>query len=63
MAQTSGRINARILLTLFFFVVLTPVGAVYRLLRWNPLQPAGDDTNWKDYPERYRDTNHYERLF
>ena len=62
-AQTIGWINARILLTLFFFIVLTPVGAVLRLLRRNPLRPASTDTNWAPYPERYRNPDHYDRLF
>jgi hypothetical protein len=63
LAGVLGRINARILLTLFFFLVITPVGAVMRLLGRNPLQPLRTDTNWTTYPDRYRNSNHYERLF
>lgn len=62
-AQVVGWVNTRILLTVFFAVVLTPVGVVMRLFGRNPLQGAGVQTNWAPYPVRRRDTQHYERLF
>lgn len=62
-AQTLGWINARILLTLFFAVVLTPVGVLMRMLGWNPLRASRTNTNWTSYPARRRDPRHFERLF
>ena len=62
-AQVLGRINARIILTLFFALVLTPAGFVMRLLGRNPLRAAGDQTNWLPFAERRRDPRHFERLF
>ena len=62
-AQAVGWVNTRILLTLFFAVVVTPVGVVMRVFGRNPLRGAGVGTNWSSYPARRRDTQHYERMF
>jgi hypothetical protein len=62
-AQVVGWVNTRILLTVFFAVVLTPVGTVMRLFGRNPLRGADGQTNWTPYPARRRDSRHYERLF
>jgi hypothetical protein len=58
-----GWINSRILLTLFFFVVLTPAGCLMRLFGRSPLRSARPDTNWSGYDERRRDSRHYEHLY
>ena len=62
-AQAVGWFNTRLLLTVFFAVVLTPVGVVRRLFGRNPLRGAGGQTNWTPYPARRRDSRHYEHLF
>jgi hypothetical protein len=62
-AQVVGFVNTRILLTLFFAVVLTPVGVAMRFFGRNPLRGADAQTNWMPYPTRRRDPRHYERLF
>lgn len=62
-AQALGWVNARILLSLFYAVVLTPVGAAMRLFGWNPLKAAAESTNWRPYPARRGDTRHYERMY
>jgi hypothetical protein len=62
-AQVLGRFNTRVLLTVFFAVVLTPVGVVMRLAGRSPLRPAGRDSNWVRYPASRRDPGHFERLF
>jgi len=62
-AQALGRMNARVLLTLFFALVLTPTGVIMRLCGRNPLQPARPQTNWGPYSTRRRDPKHYERMF
>ena len=60
-AQALGWINARIILTVFFALVLTPVGVVMRMLGRNPLRVRDTRTNWS--PARRRDARHYEHLF
>lgn len=58
-----GWVNTRILLSLFFFLVLTPVGLVMRLARKDPLDRRGHGSTWKAYGERIRDPRHFERPF
>lgn len=62
-AQVLGFINSRIILGLFFAVVLTPVGVVMRVFGRNPLKGRPGATNWAPYPGRIRDPRHYERMF
>ena len=64
-ARALGWINSRILLSLLFFVVITPYGALQRLVgrdrlgrKWHGAPPA-----WTPAPERLRDPKHYEHLY
>ena len=64
-ARALGWVNSRILLTIFFFVIITPYGVLQRLLgrdrlgrRWRAAPPA-----WVPPPPRLRDSNHYDHLF
>jgi hypothetical protein len=63
LAQTLGWINARILLTAFFALVMTPSGVCMRLLGRNPLRASRFDSNWTPYPARRRDPRHFEKLY
>lgn len=58
-----GWINTRILLSLLFWLVLTPVGLVMRLAGKDPLDRRGHGSVWKAYGERLRDPHHFERSF
>jgi hypothetical protein len=62
-AQALGWVNARILLTIFFAVVLTPMGVVMRLTGRNLLGAPKGDSNWTAYPVRHNDPKHFEHLF
>ncbi len=62
-AQTLGWVNARVILTAFFVLVVTPAGVIMRLLGQNPLRGAAASSNWGPYPARRRDPKHYERLY
>lgn len=62
-AQTVGWVNARVVLTVFFVLVLTPVGVAMRVFGRNPLRGSHRHTNWSPYPARRRDPRHYEHLF
>jgi len=64
-ARALGWINSRILLSILFFVVITPYGVLQRLLgrdrlgqRWRAAKPS-----WTPAPERLRDPKHYEHLY
>ena len=65
LAHVLGWINSRILMTVIFFLILTPVGVIRRLggadsLR---LKTAGRGSGWLPYPERFRNPHHYERMY
>lgn len=62
-AHVLGWINIRILLSVFFFVVVTPIGLVLRWLGKDPLARRGRGSNWSPYGERVRDPRHFERMF
>jgi hypothetical protein len=52
-------------LTIFFFVIITPYGALQRLFgrdrlgrRWHATPPS-----WAPPPPRLRDSNHFDHLY
>ena len=63
LAQLLGWINSRIILTIFFVLVLTPLGLVMRAIGKNPLRGQKGATNWSPYPTRIANAHHYERLY
>jgi saxitoxin biosynthesis operon SxtJ-like protein len=63
-SRVLGHVNARVLLTVFFVAVLTPVGIVWRLTGKDPLgRRRARWAGWSPYPARYRDRNHFSRMF
>jgi uncharacterized membrane protein YhhN len=64
MARTLGYVNARILLTLLFAIVLIPLSIVWKLIGKDPLtRNRRSWPGWSPYPARYRDRQHYERMY
>jgi hypothetical protein len=62
-AQALGWVNARIVLSAFFFLVLTPAGFLMRTFGRNPLVPADPGTAWSRYASRRKDPKHYEHPY
>ena len=59
-----GYINARIILTVLFSLLLVPVGLLWRVTGKDPLgRRRTRATGWSPYPARYRDPKHYSRMF
>ena len=58
-----GWFNSRVLLTVMFMLILWPVGFVSRLCGSDPLERRKRGSMWTPYPERIRDSKHYEKLF
>jgi hypothetical protein len=57
-------VNARILLTILFSLLLIPLSLVWRLIGKDPLARRRDKfEGWTPYPARYRDRTHFERMF
>ncbi|MBD3256811.1 hypothetical protein GF377_00160 [candidate division GN15 bacterium] len=51
-ARKIGRVQTRVLVTLFYWLVITPVGAIMRLFGWDPLRTRWfrrqeEQTNWQ----------------
>jgi hypothetical protein len=59
-----GHVNARVLLTIMFSVVLVPLSMVWRMTGKDPLdRRRGTWRGWSAYPDRYKNPKHYERMF
>jgi hypothetical protein len=64
LASVLAYVNARILLTLLFSVLLVPLSLVWRVLGKDPLSRRREQfEGWTPYPDRYRDRTHFERMF
>ena len=50
-AHKFGRFQTLVLLTLFYFIVLAPLGSLFRLFGWDPLQTRArclsQNSNWR----------------
>ena len=63
-ARVLGRVNTALFLSLVFFLVLTPLGFVFRLTGRDELARRRQRrTGWVPYPERNRDPRHFEKMF
>jgi membrane-bound ClpP family serine protease len=58
-------VTTRVILALVFFLVVTPIGVVKRLMGWDPLSRRGERraSYWQPYSERQRNPRHYEKMF
>jgi hypothetical protein len=56
--------NSRLLLTVLFAGVLTPLGLLWRIMGKDPLaRQRRNWPGWAPYPARYRDKRHFTRMF
>lgn len=63
-ATILGHVNARIILTIAFLVVLTPIALIWRLIGRDPLAIKRRNwPGWSPYPARYRDKDHFTRMY
>ncbi|HUK34357.1 MAG TPA: SxtJ family membrane protein [Vicinamibacterales bacterium] len=59
-----GRVMARFWLSLLFYLVLTPVSVLWRLMGRDPLnRDRAKWPGWSAYPERYRNRKHYDQMY
>ncbi len=65
LAEGLSFVSTRLILAFVFFVIVSPIGVVKRMLGWDPLnrRAAHNETYWKPYPERQRDPRHYEKMY
>ena len=63
-AMVLGYINARVILTIAFALVLTPVSAAWRLIGHDPLTRKRKNWHgWSPSPERFRKPDHFTRMY
>jgi hypothetical protein len=63
-AMVLGYINARVILTIAFLIVLTPMGLLWRLIGKDPLSRNRKSwTGWSPSPPRFRDPDHFNRMY
>ena len=63
-ALALGHVNARVILTVVFAVVLTPIGVIWRVIGRDPLSRSRKSwPGWTTYPARYRDRDHFTRMY
>lgn len=62
-AEVLGWINTRILLMLIFYLVVTPVGLIMRIVRRSPLDVTRKDSYWTEPPRNSYGDRHYEKQF
>ena len=59
-----GYVNARILLTVLFSLILVPLSLVWKVLGKDPLMRRRQQfPGWTPYAARYADRKHFERMF
>lgn len=63
-AMALGWVNARVILTVIFVLVLTPLGLLWRLIGRDPMaRRRATSPGWSRYPARYSDPQHFTRMF
>ena len=64
MAMVLGHVNARVILTVAFLLLLTPMGLLWRLIGKDPLARHRKNwTGWSPSPPRFRDPDHFTRMY
>jgi len=65
LAAGLGYVNSRIILSIMYYGVLTPIGFVMRLTGWDPLsrRRARQDSYWLPRPRARQEREQFERLF
>jgi len=64
LAMILGYVNARIILTVAFVCILTPMGLIWRVIGRDPLARTRERwAGWMPHPERYRSAEHYKRMY
>jgi hypothetical protein len=63
-AKVLGWVNARVILSIAYGLVLTPIGLVWRLTGRDVLaRRRGGFKGWRAYPSRHNDPKHFDRMY
>jgi multisubunit Na+/H+ antiporter MnhB subunit len=63
-AMVLGHINARVILTVAFAIVLTPIGLLWRLIGHDPLARKRHNwPGWSPSPARFKNSDHFNKMY
>ena len=63
-ALVLGYINARVILTIIFALLLTPISVAWKLTGRDPLSRRRSAwQGWTPHPARYKSPDHYKRMY
>lgn len=65
-AHALGYVNTRVLTTVFFFLVITPLALLMRAIGRDKMRRAyraSGASGWEEYRPRQRDPHHYKNMF
>jgi hypothetical protein len=65
LASVLSQVSTAIILSLVYFLAVTPIGLIKRLRGWDPLhrRSKAQGSYWMDYTGRQWDRRHYEKMF
>lgn len=65
LAEGIGGVMTIVILSLVFFLVVTPIGLWKRAFGWDPLgrRAARQESHWRTYSPRLGDPRHFEKMF
>jgi hypothetical protein len=65
LAEVLSYVSTRVILAFVYFLVITPIGFIKRMMGWDPLNRRAPqrESYWRDYSARQRDPRHYEKMF
>ena len=63
-AMVLGHVNARVILTIAFAIVLTPIGVLWRLIGHDPLARRRQNWHgWSPSPARFKNPDHFNKMY
>jgi hypothetical protein len=63
-ALVLGYVNARVILTIAFAIVLTPIGLLWRLINHDPLARKRQNwPGWSPSPARLKSPDHFNKMY
>ena len=66
LAHKVARVQTIILITIFYFLILVPLGALFRMFGWDPLEAkglqSGRTSNWKEVTPKSPELESLRRL-
>lgn len=65
LGRVLSKVSTSVILSLVYFLAITPIGFVKRLQGWDPLhrRSMSGASYWIDHTGRQHDRNHFEKMF